>query len=189
MRACSQQSARHLVAQPERRQKKQPVPREAQTCPSARRPIAKRWRGCSERTLINLTVEEGGAGLDAGVDLEPLLPRDRWTRACRLALGTKRLALHGDLEHIRVRLDGDDRRDRRRVFHRVGVRDERRKRRRTHQQTSDDAAHHEEFEPHAASNPAGEAPPPRRRARRSQTRRTRRVVAPTLVRGREDQKS
>eukprot|EP00962_Isochrysis_galbana_P052484 scaffold23880_cov106-Isochrysis_galbana.AAC.1 len=42
------------------------------------------------------------------------------TRACRLALGTKRLALHGDLENIRVGLDGDDRRDRRRALHRVG---------------------------------------------------------------------
>eukprot|EP00962_Isochrysis_galbana_P050967 scaffold22332_cov94-Isochrysis_galbana.AAC.1 len=145
-----------------------------EACPSARRPIAKRWRGCSERA---------DAGLDAGVGLEPLLPRDRGTRACRLALGTKRLALRGNLKHIRVRLDGDDRRDRRRALHRVGVRDESGGGRTSRRQTSDDAAHHEELEPHAANNPPREAPPPRRRARRGQTRRTRRVVAPTLVRG------
>eukprot|EP00962_Isochrysis_galbana_P009779 scaffold2715_cov99-Isochrysis_galbana.AAC.1 len=102
-------------------------------------------RNFARETLVNLTVEEGGAGLDAGVGLEPLLPRDRGTRACRLALGTKRLALRGNLEHIRVRLDGDDRRDRRRALHRVGVRDEsggeRTSRRQTMQRTTRSLSH------------------------------------------------
>eukprot|EP00962_Isochrysis_galbana_P034096 scaffold11488_cov109-Isochrysis_galbana.AAC.6 len=39
-------------------------------------------------------------------------------------LGTKRFALHRGLEHVRVRLDGDDRRDRLRALHSVGVQDE-----------------------------------------------------------------
>eukprot|EP00962_Isochrysis_galbana_P032928 scaffold10938_cov123-Isochrysis_galbana.AAC.3 len=105
-------------------------------------------------------------------------PPDRGTRACSPTLGTKRLALHRDLEHVRVGLDRDDRRDRRRALHIRSTASEfgTKAAEDAPQQKSDDAAHHEEFEPHAASNPPGEAPPPRRRARRSQTWRTRRVV-------------
>eukprot|EP00962_Isochrysis_galbana_P031767 scaffold10373_cov118-Isochrysis_galbana.AAC.15 len=47
-----------------------------------------------------------------------------WIRTSSPTLGTKRLALHRGLEHVRVRFDGDDRRDCRRALHSVGVQDE-----------------------------------------------------------------
>eukprot|EP00962_Isochrysis_galbana_P029424 scaffold9409_cov116-Isochrysis_galbana.AAC.5 len=41
------------------------VPREAQTCPSARRPIAKRWRGCSREPTDDGRRRDGQHATDA----------------------------------------------------------------------------------------------------------------------------